>query len=427
MTEKTPAEQVAEIMTAWNEFKSTNDTRIAEQIKKGVADVITTDKLAKIESTLAAGEDANQKVVLAQKAAEKAAEEVAKLQTALDKLEAKIGRPGPGKEEKEAKAVAYKSAFDNYLRKTDNGLNDEERKTLREFKALVAANDTLGGYYLAPAEMQAEIIKNVILMSPVRTIARVTSIGVASLKLPKRTGTFAARRVGELDTRTETTGYTTGMSEIFAPEMYAEVLISEQMIEDSMFDIQSEMSSEFVEQFAVKEGAEFVAGTGTDNQAEGFITSGQVTQITNSGTAADIADANGVADGLINLFYSLKTVYAKNALWVMNRQTIGGVRKLKDSQKRYIWEPGIANNAPATILNAPYVELPDMPAIAANAYPIAVGDFTKGYRIVDRVLLSVLRDPFTQASNGQIKFLARKRVGGAVVQGEALAKLKCST
>lgn len=428
MTDKTPAEQVAEIMTAWGEFKATNDAAIAEQVKKGVSDVLTTDKLARIEQSLAAGEDANQKVTLAQKAAEKAAEEVAKFQAALEKLEAKIGRPGAGdKDAPDAKKIAYKAAYDNYLRLTNDGLSPDERKTLTEYKALVAGNDTLGGYYVSPAEVQAEIIKNVILMSPVRSIARTSTIGGPSLKLPKRTGTFAARRVGEVAPRTETTGYTTGMVEIFAPEMYAEVLISEQMIEDSMFDIQSEMNAEFVEQFAVKEGAEFVGGTGGPNQAEGFITSAQITQIVNSGTAATIADANGVADGMIGLFYTLKTAYAKSAIWTMNRQTIGSVRKLKDTQKRYIWEPGIANNVPNTILNAPYVELPDMPSEGANTYPIALGDFNRGYRIVDRVLISVLRDPFTKADNGEIKFLARKRVGGAVVLAEAIGKLKCST
>jgi HK97 family phage major capsid protein len=115
----------------------------------------------------------------------------------------------------------------------------------------------------------------------------VTPIGVASLKLPKRTGTFAATRVGEVASRTETTGYTTGMVEISCPEMYAEVRISEQMIEDSMFDIQAEMQLEFSEQFAVKEGAEFISGTGASNQAEGILTaSGTNTVVT--GAAATI-------------------------------------------------------------------------------------------------------------------------------------------
>jgi len=415
---------VAEIMTAFEEFKATNDNRIRQEVKNGVADVITTDKLAKIEATLASHEDANQRVTLAQKAADRANDEIKRLQTALEKLEAKAGRPGAFGD-RSRNGSEYKNAFDSYLRRTESGLEPEEKKALQEYKALVAGNDTLGGYYLAPADVQTEIIKNVILMSPVRTIARATTIGVASLKLPKRTGVFAARRVGEVDTRNETTGYQTGMVEINAPEMYAEVLISEQMIEDSMFDIQAEMSTEFTEQFAVKEGAEFVVGTGSDNQAEGFMTSPAVTQVFTSGSAAGINDVNGQADGLINAYYGLKTAYAKNAVWVVNRQTIGAVRRLKDSVGRYIWNPGVQNAAPATILDAPYVELPDMPAIAANAYPIAFGDFQKGYRIVDRVLISVLRDPFTQAGNGQIKFLARKRVGGAVVQGEAIVKVQC--
>jgi HK97 family phage major capsid protein len=412
-------------MTAFEEFKAANDNRIRDLERKGSADTVTVDKLNKIEQTLASHEDANQKLTLAQKSAEKAADEIKVLQKAIEKLESKFGRPGANGTE-QAKSE-YKAAFEGYLRKTDNGISEEERKTLREYKTLVAGNDTLGGSYVAPAEVAAEIIKNIVLMSPVRSIARVSNIGVESLKLPKRTGTFAARRVGEVETRTETQGYQTGLVEIKAPEMYAEVLISEQMIEDSMFDIESEMNKEFVEQFAVKEGAEFVAGTGTDNQAEGFITSSQVTQIVNSGTAATIADSAGQANGIIQLYYTLKTAYAKNAVFTMNRQTIGAVRQLKDSTGRYIWQPGVANAAPNTILDAPYVELPDMPAVGANTFPIAIGDFMQGYRIVDRVLISVLRDPFTQAGNGQIKFLARKRVGGAVVKGEAIAKLQCHT
>jgi HK97 family phage major capsid protein len=266
-----------------------------------------------------------------------------------------------------------------------------------------------------------------VLQSPVRSIARVTPIGVQSLKVAKRTGTFAATRVGELVQRNETTGYTTGMMEIFAPEMFAEVHISTQMIEDQFFDIEAEMALEFSEQFAVKEGAEFVNGTGANNQAEGYLSNASVVAGF-SGTAAAIADATGQADGLISLFYTnLKTAYAKNATWVLNRQTLGSVRKLKDANKQYIWQPGYGAGAalPSTILGAPYVEMPDMPNEGANTTPIAVGDFNKGYRIVDRVMVSVLRDPYTLSNTGQILYRARKRVGGAVVLPEAIVKLQC--
>jgi HK97 family phage major capsid protein len=416
-------------MTAFEEFKATNDQRLAQIEKKG-ADPVTVEKLAKIETTLVAHETKNQEITLAAQLAKKTEDELKALHEVVGKLEAKLGRPGASgdtaKEAKEKQTAEYKSAFDSYCRKTAQGLTPEEYKTLNEYKAIVANTDTLGGYYLSPAEMAADIIKNVILMSPIRSLGRVTTIGGPSLKLPKRTGTFAAKRVGELDTRTETTGYTTGMVEIFAPEMYAEVHISEQMIEDSMFDIEAEMMKEFAEQFAVKEGAEFVAGSGTNNQAEGFLTSSQI-GFTLSGGSGTIADSAGQANGLITMFYSgLKTAYAKNATWALNRQTLGSVRKLKDLYGSYIWLPGIQGGVPNTILGSPYVEVPDMPNEAAGSFPIAVGDFSQGYRIVDRVLISVLRDPFTIANAGQILFRARKRVGGAVVKGEAITKLKCS-
>jgi HK97 family phage major capsid protein len=413
---------ISEAMTAFEAFKSTNDARLKEIETKGVADPVTVEKLGKIETKLASFEDLNQKLTLEQKARETAAAELKALTEAFAKVEAKLGRPGAGGEDDAKKrAVEYKSAFDAYCRKTSDGVTPDQFKTLNEYKALVASNDTLGGYYLSPAEMANEIIKAVVLMSPMRALARVTAIGVASLKLPKRTGTFAASRVGEVAVRTETTGYTTGIVEIACPEMYAEVHISEQMIEDSMFDIEAEMQLEFAEQFAVKEGAEFVGGTGASNQAQGVLTATDTNSV-NSGNATTIS-----ADGLISLFYQgLKTAYAKNATWIMNRQTLGSVRKLKDGDGQYLWLPGIAGNVPNTILGAPYAEMPDMPNEGAGLYPIAVGDWQRAYRVVDRVLISVLRDPFTQSGSGQILFRARKRVGGAVTLGEAIAKLKCS-
>jgi HK97 family phage major capsid protein len=414
---------VEAVMTGFEAFKTTNDARLKEIETKGAADPVTTDKLAKIETTLVAYEGMNQKLTLAAAETTKIAAEQKALKETFEALELKLKRPGGGGGDKDEKAAQYKAAFDAYCRHQPQDVAAEQFKTLNEYKALVAQNDTLGGYYLSPAEMANEIIKAVVLQSPMRSLARVTPIGVASLKLPKRTGTFAATRVGEIASRTETTGYTTGQVEIFCPEMYAEVHISEQMIEDSMFDIQAEMQLEFAEQFAVKEGAEFINGTGAANTATGFLdTSNTTVNTVNSGAATVIT-----GDGIISLFYTgLKTAYAKNATFVMNRTTLGSVRKLKDGMGNYLWMPGIAGNIPNTILGAPYAEMPDMPLEGAGLFPIAVGDWQRAYRVVDRVLISVLRDPFTQSGSGQILFRARKRVGGGVTLGEAIAKLKCS-
>jgi len=133
------------------------------------------------------------------------------------------------------------------------------------------------------------------------------------------------------------------------------------------------------------------------------------------------------ADGLINCAYSLKSAYAKNAIWLMNRSTLGSVRTLKDSYGQYLWQPGIASDVPNTILDHPYVETPDMPAVAANAFPIIFGDIKRAYVIVDRVQMVMTRLTERYADFGQIGFIARKRVGGQVVLPEAILKHQIHT
>ena len=207
--------------------------------------------------------------------------------------------------------------------------------------------------------------------------------------------------------------------------MYALVDVSEQMMEDSEFNLEEELQLEFSEQFAVTEGAALVNGDGA-GKPEGFLQHADVAE-TVSGSAGSIADASGQANGLIDLYHGLKTAYAVNGTWLLNRATLSEVRKLKDGQNNYIWQPGLASGVPNTILGQPYVEVPDMPDVAAGAFPIAFGDLRRGYVIVDRINLSVLRDPFTQATSGNVRFIARRRVGGQVVLAEAIRKLKVST
>lgn len=313
-------------------------------------------------------------------------------------------------------------------------LSAEESKSLdearAECKAMGVTDDTTGGY-LAPPEYVREIIKGVTEQSQVRLIVRVRTTGSKSIMLPKRTGQFAAQRTSEQGNRSETDGLRYGMVEIDAPEMYALVDISQQNLEDSAFDLEAEIRLESEEQFAVKEGAEFVTGTGI-GQCEGIVTNAAslatgAIGITNSGSATAIADANGVADGIITLFHAVKTQYAIRGRWLLNRTTLGAVRKLKDTNKQYIWQPGLAQGVPNTIYSAPYTEIPDMQSEGANNYPIGFGDWQRCYTLLDRVGMQLLRDPFTQATSGNVRFLMRRRVGGRVVLGEAARLLKCST
>ncbi|MCH9000614.1 MAG: phage major capsid protein [Proteobacteria bacterium] len=314
-------------------------------------------------------------------------------------------------------------AYFDYLR---HGTRDEpnpgsEALTREEMKALTVGTDPTAGY-LAPVEYAREIIKGEVEFSPLRTIARVRPTSRRAVQMPKRTGTFGAVWTAEAGTRAETTGLSYGLEEFPTHEMYALVDVSEQMMEDSEFSLEEELRQEFSEQFAVTEGAAFVSGNGV-GKPEGLLQHAEVAE-TVSGSAASIGDATGQADGLIDLYHGLKTAYAVNGTWLLNRATLSEVRKLKDSQNNYIWQPGLASGVANTILGQPYVEVPDMPDVAADANPIVFGDLRRGYVIVDRINLSVLRDPFTQATSGNIRFIARRRVGGQVVLAEAIRKLK---
>lgn len=419
------------LMTAFEQFKATNDARLAEVEKKGAADPVLLAKLAKLEESLADYEGLNQKLTQAEAKAKALEEHQEKADAILGKLEAKLGRPGAGQDRGielkrrvndwgHAVYLAHAVGIQNLTADQQKALSDVSA----EYKALNVGTDTAGGY-LAPTEYVAEIIKGVTEISPARALARVRTTANKAIQIPRRTGQFAARRTTEQATRTETTGLAYGLEELALPEMYALIDISQQMIEDSAFDMEAEIRGEAEEQFAVKEGAEFVSGSGV-GEMEGILTNASVAE-TVSGTAATIADSDGQGNGLMTLFHAIKTAYSRNATWVMNRTTLGSVRKLKDAEKNYIWMPGLANGIPNSILGAPYVEMPDMPSEGAGLYPIAFGDFRRAYTMADRISMEMLRDPYTQATAGNIRFILRKRLGGKVVLTEAIRKLKCST
>jgi HK97 family phage major capsid protein len=412
----------------FEEFKAANDLRLKEIEKKGAADPLLDDKLGKLNERLDQYEGLNQRLVQAE-GQKKALDE---LQEQYDRIETAMKRAGKGdidEGEKKARGNDWARAVVGAHVQGIANLSDAERKAIEsvnaEWKSLSVTADTAGGY-LAPREFVQEIIKAEVLMSPVRSLARVRQTGMRSVQVPKRTGTFAAQWVAEQGTKSETTGLTYGLEEIPTHELYALVDISNQMLEDSAFDMQAEIVMEASEQFAVAEGAAFVSGTGV-GKAEGFTSTAAGLSSSNSGSATTIADADGQANGLLSAKYAIKTAYARNATWGLNRTTLGSVRKLKDSQKNYIWLPGIQNGAPNTIDGDPYAELPDMPNEGAGTFPIVYGDFRRAYTWVDRISMEMLRDPYTQATSGNIRFIVRKRVGGQVVLSEALQLVKCST
>jgi len=173
------------------------------------------------------------------------------------------------------------------------------------------------------------------------------------------------------------------------------------------------------QRFGVKEATAFITGTGV-GQPEGVMANSAVASV-NSGSASAVT-----ADGMLALTYALPEYYARNAVFMMKRATLLTIRQLKESTTNaYIWQPGLQAGAPPTILGHRYYESPDMDAEGSNKYPVVFGDFKTGYTIVDRMGISVLRDPFS--SKPFIEFYTTRRVGGQVVMAEALRKLKCST
>jgi HK97 family phage major capsid protein len=414
---------VGPVMGAFEEFKKANDARLVEIEKKGAADVLFGEKLDKIDKTLNHYEGLNQKLTLAEKKNAAVEEKLAEFETMMARLPG-FKKGAPFADDWKSRAGDWAKAVIRANAVGVVNLTADERKCLddvqTEAKALNVSSDTAGGY-LAPTEYVREIIKGVTEMSPARALVRVRSTANKAIQIPKRTGQFAARRVGEVETKTETTGLAYGLEEMSLPEMYALIDISNQMLEDAAFDMESEIRMEAEEQFAVKEGAEVISGTGV-GQCEGVLTNADVSY-TAQGEASDLT--NG--DALITLFHAIKTAYSRNATWGLNRLTLAKIRRIKESTGDYIWMPGLASGIPNTILGAPYVEMPDMPDVAANAFPVVFGDWRRAYTLADRISMEMLRDPYTQATGGNIRFIFRRRLGGQVVLAEAIRKLKIAT
>lgn len=321
----------------------------------------------------------------------------------LDKLEAKSARPG-------APAITQGENVEQKAFVTVLQGGEIDRK------ALTVASDA-PGYVLAPEETSGEFIRNLVEFSPVRSIADVRSAGSHKIVLPLRTGITNAQWRGETAARTASEP-TFGQTEIDVKELNTFVDLSQWMIEDSA-NVEAEVRLALAEDFGAKEGLAFVNGS-TALEPQGFMQAPGVAHSLN-GHATTLA-----ADALIRLMYAMPATYRNRATWVMNGTTLAAVRLLKDGHGNYLWQPSYQAGQPETILGRPVVEMKDMPDIASAAHPIILGDFKTGYRVYDRIDLQVRPDPYTQATNGLVRFHARRRVGAAVVRADVFRKLRMS-
>ena len=300
-----------------------------------------------------------------------------------------------------------------------------------ELKSVTGAVAADGGFAV-PREIDAMIAAQLKTISPIRSVAQIVQTGTAGYRKLITNSTANSGWVSETGVRPET--LTSKFNEIVPPmgELYANPSASQAMLDDAAFDLEAWLADEIATEFARAEGAAFINGTGT-NQPKGFlqVPTALTTDATRAfGTLQHTVTGNAAGFDtapelkLIDLVHSLRAAHRQGAVFVMNTKTLAAVRKFKAADGTFLWQPGIFENAPARLLGYPVIEAEDMPDIAANALPIAFGNFRNGYIIAERKATSILRDPYT--NKPYVNFYATKRIGGQVLDSDAIKLLKIS-
>lgn len=403
-----PVALVGQIKAAFEQFKAENDKALTD-IRKGLGDVVQAEKVERINA------------------------EISGLQKALDEVNVKLvtaSLGGPGRAEDPARAE-HSKAFNAWFRRGDQAIE----ATLQDLavKAKLTTQSDPDGGYVVPTEVESTIDRVLGTVSTVRSLATVRTIGAPSYRKLINQGGTTSGWVGEEDARPSTGTPKLSGLEFEAMELYAQPATTQTALDDAQMDLSAWLADEVAIEFAEKEGAAFVAGTGV-KKPKGILAYSTVANAsyawgkigyTPTGVAAALTDAshNG-ADALIDLYYSLKAGYRAGASWLLADAVLGAVRKFKDGEGNYLWAPPAGAAEIPTILNKPVYTDDNMDAIGAGKFPIAFADFRRGYLIIDRQGIRVLRDPFTNKPN--VLFYTTKRVGGGVQNFEAIKLLKVS-
>ena len=400
---------LAELQKTFEEFKAEREAEL-KGIDAKFADVVQTEKVDRINA------------------------EITNLQKSLDEVNASLAalRLGGGAGEPVNAAVAeYNKAFNSWFRRGDRaGVADLGDLAVKA--ALTTDSNPDGGYLVTP-EMDSEITRVLGTVSAMRGLSRVITISSHEYRKLVNMGGTGSGWVGERESRPETD--TAVLRELIfqAMEIYANPAVTQRALDDPSFNIEQWLGDEVAIEFAEQEGAAFITGDGVskprgmiggyDTVADSAYAWGKLGFIATGG-AAGFASSNP-ADAIIDLYYALKAGYRNGASFLISDAVMGTVRKFKDGQGNYLWAPPTGVDMPATILGKPAVTDDNMPALGANAIPMAFGNYNRGYLIVDRMGARVLRDPFT--NKPYVHFYTTKQVGGGVQNFEAIKLLKCAT
>lgn len=392
---------VEKLAKEWEAFKQENDRRLKEIESKGRADPLTEEKINKHSAA------------------------IGELQKSLDTMNAKLSRPGVGADAETDKA-AHKKAFDLFMRKGDTS-------ALEEFHQKAGINlgtDSEGGY-LVPSTLDSEIEKYERDNAPMRQVCRVIALSNERFeKLVKQDGTGMSGWVDELEARAETgTGTWNALTPYFG-EIYANPGVSQKALDDAMLNLEAEIAEDVGMEFAEQENDAFTTGNGVKKPkgilgytlaatADGSRAFGQIEKVHSGSSGAFVADK------VIDLCFKLKRGYRQNAMWMTSAPAVAELRKLKDGQNNYLFQPSYVAGTPQMLLGYPIMENDDVPVPAANANAMLFGDFRRAYYIVDVRGVRMLRDPFT--NKPKVMFYTTKRVGGFLVNDRAVKVYTLST
>lgn len=380
-----------DLLYTFERFKESNDERLDTIERRGQTDPLLGEKIDRIN------------------------DEINRQQAVLDRLAAKAARPSLSEAASEGASEA-KSAFDSYLR--SGTLSAPELKS-------ISAGDASGSI-IAPEETAAMIDQRLKDISPIRQIAMVRQISGNTYRKPVPTTDFGASWVGETGTRGQTDTPTLQALDFEAMELYAMPATTQVLLDDAAIDVSQWIADEVQTEFAFQESSAFVSGNGT-NKPTGFLNYDQEVDADRDADEIGTVASNGAAitgEDLLDLIYTLPQSYRQNGRFIMNRTTAANIRKLKGSDGHYLWAPSLASGQPSTLLGFPVTESEDMPDVGTSDTPVAFGDFYRGYLIVDRAGIQVLRDPYSVKP--YILFYTTKRVGGGVQDFAAIKLLSMS-
>ncbi len=385
--------KVNELASSWEKFKVINNRRLTEVEKQKSADPLTINHLEKLNAAVDANEDA------------------------ISRLEASMQRPsGEIKAASDHLDFEHKRAFNTYLRSGDEiGLRALETRSL----STIADSD--GGFFITRGGIDM-VVDGIKQYSPMRSLASITTVSGDALEVIEDFDDAYAGWTQETEARVETKTPLLNKKIISVHELYAQPKATQKLIDDSSIDVENWLADKLTNAFAILENASFITGDGIA-KPKGLLSYANGTSM-NTIEQFTGGEKGAITTGsLIKLYYSLKENFAVKGKFLMNRAAVQSCRILKDpTSGHYLWQPSLEAASPSTILGCAVVQCADMPLVASGNIVVAFADFASGYQIVDRQGISILRDPFTDKPF--VKFYATKRVGGGVLNGQAIKLLK---